>query len=92
MNFLKIIAGPLIGTRGSVAMGRVTFLAAFVISVYFWLFRPVEAYPPTLAEILIALMVYNFTSKGVSKFGKRDSECQPYSETPPPGDYGLPRS
>lgn len=92
MSVLKIIAGPLIGTHGSVAMGRVAFLAAFVISVYFWLFQPVEAYPPTLSEILIALMVYNFTSKGVSKLGKRGPECSvPYSEAPPPGEYGLPR-
>lgn len=92
MSALKIIAGPLIGTNGSVAMGRVAFLAAFVISVYFWLFEPVEAYPPTLSEILIALMVYNFTSKGVSKLGKRERECSaPYSGSSPTGDYGLPR-
>lgn len=87
MSALRIIAGPLIGTRGSMAMGRVAFLAAFLISVYFWLFEPVEAYPPTLSEILIALMVYNFTSKGVSKFGKRAPECSSYS-IKPPTDYG----
>jgi len=79
VNLLKIIAGPVIGTRGSVAMGRVAFLIAFGISVYFWLCRPVDSYPPTLSEIIIALMVYNFTSKGVSNFGKRGRECSPDS-------------
>jgi hypothetical protein len=79
VNLLKIIAGPVIGARGSVAMGRVAFLIAFGISVYFWLCRPVDVYPPTLSEILIALMVYNFTSKGVNSFGKRGRECSPDS-------------
>ena len=84
MRFFKFLAGPLIGTRGSVAMGRVAFLAAFGISVYFWLCRPVEAYPPTLSEILIALMVYNFTSKGVSKFGRSEPQCPSSID----GDFG----
>lgn len=75
MNFIKVIAGPVIGTRGSVALGRVAFLIAFGISVYFWLYQPVDQYPPTLSEILIALMVYNFTSKGVSGFGRKGTVC-----------------
>jgi len=79
VNLLKIIAGPVIGARGSVAMGRLAFLIAFGISVYFWLCRPVDSYPPTLSEILIALMVYNFTSKGVNSFRKREPECSPDS-------------
>lgn len=90
MNFLKIAAGPLIGTRGSVAMGRVAFLTAFGISVYFWLFQPVTAYPPTLSEILICLMVYNFTSKGVSKFGNKDNGCSDFSREMD-GGSGFPR-
>ena len=75
LPFLKIIAGPVIGTRGSVALGRVAFLTAFGISVYFWLYQPVDQYPPTLSEILIALMVYNCTSKGVSGVGRKGSAC-----------------
>lgn len=73
MKALKFIAGPLIGTRGNVAMGRVAFLAAFGVAVYFWLCRPPEAFPATLFETMVALMVYNFTSKGVSKLGRKDS-------------------
>lgn len=75
MTLIKIISGPLIGTRGSMAMGRLAFLIAFGISVYFWLCKPAEVYPPTLSEILIALMVYNFSSKGVSKLGTKEAEC-----------------
>lgn len=72
MKLIQILAGPLVGMRGSIALGRVAFFAAFAISVYFWLYRPVEAYPPTLSEILLALMVYNFTSKAVGTFGQRE--------------------
>ena len=74
-QILKFAAGPLVGTRGSAAMGRVAFIIGFGVAVYFWLCRPAEAFPPTLFEILIALMVYNFTSKGVSKFGRTEPKC-----------------
>jgi hypothetical protein len=81
MKVLKILAGPLIGTRGSMALGRVAFLIAFGIAVYFWTCRPPEAFPSTLFESLAALLVYNFSSKlGRKSEPKAEPKVEPDPE------------
>ncbi len=62
---MKKLAGLLIGFRGNVAMGRFFFCLCFGLSVYFWLFAS-EAYPATLWETMMALLIYNFGGKAAN--------------------------
>lgn len=52
----------------SFSLGRLSFWIALGISIYFWFFRPVLEFPPSLMEFLFASLAYNLVKKGVSAY------------------------
>lgn len=67
---MKKLAGLFIGGRETVSMGR-TILWIFVgLSVYFWLARAVEAFPPSLETALGFALAYNLGGKAVNNFNR----------------------
>lgn len=65
---MRKISGLFIGHRGTLALGRVGFWIAFILSIYFWLFSPIEAFPPTLEKTLWFFLAYNFGSKAFGQY------------------------
>ena len=46
-------------------------LLVFGLCVWFWLARPVEAFPPTLGDALWVVLAYNLGGKAVNNFSRR---------------------
>lgn len=65
------VAGLVIGYRPTASMGRVAFWVVFGLCVYFWLARPVEAFPPSLETAMGFTLAYNFGGKAVNQFSHR---------------------
>lgn len=60
---MGLIFGMFIGNRGTLALGRVGLWITFCLSIYFWLFCPIDTFPPSLENTLWFFIVYNFGSK-----------------------------
>ena len=72
------LSGLVVGGRDTASLGRVAFWLVFGLAVYFWLARPVEAFPPSLETALGFVLAYNLGGKAVNNFsrrGRRD-ECE----------------
>ena len=67
----KWLAGLVIGGRDTASMGRVAFWLVFGLAIYFWLGRPVEAFPPSLESALGFVLAYNLGGKAVGQFSRR---------------------
>lgn len=59
-------SGLIYGEGGSVSIGRLSFWAVFGLTIYFWLCRPPELFPPTLDSTFGIVVAYNFGSKAVN--------------------------
>lgn len=64
------LAGLVVGYRETASLGRVAFWAVFGLCVYFWLARPVDAFPSSLEFALVSTMAYNLGGKAVNKFSR----------------------
>jgi hypothetical protein len=51
-----------------VSMGRVLLWIMFGICCYFWFCRSIADFPPTVLDITVSLLLYNFGKKGVDVF------------------------
>lgn len=65
---MKKLAGLVVGDRGRVSMGRAILWIFVGLSVYFWLSRAVEAFPPSLETALAFALAYNLGGKAVNNF------------------------
>lgn len=74
---MKRLAGLVVGGRDTASLGRVAFWLVFGLCVWFWLARPVEAFPPTLGDALWVVLAYNLGGKAVNNFSRRGrrEEC-----------------
>ncbi len=68
---MTTLKGLVVGGRKTLSLGRVAFWLVFGLAVYFWLGRPVEAFPPSLEMALGFVLAYNLGSKGINAFGRR---------------------
>lgn len=66
---MKRLAGLVVGGRGTVSMGRAILWIFVGLSVYFWLARTVEAFPPSLETALAFALAYNLGGKAVNNLG-----------------------
>ncbi len=71
MDTRNALTGLVIGGRETLSLGRVAFWLVFGLAVFFWLARPVEAFPPSLETALGFVLAYNLGSKGINNFGRR---------------------
>ena len=67
----KWLAGLVVGGRNTASMGRAAFWLVFGLSAWFWLARPVDAFPPSLADALWVVLAYNLGGKAVNNFSRR---------------------
>lgn len=54
--------------NGSISLGRISFWITFGLSIYFWLYRPVLDFPPSLFESLLITMSYNLVKRGMDTY------------------------
>lgn len=76
---MKKLAGLVVGGRGTLSMGRAILWIFVGLSVYFWLARAAEAFPPSLETALAFALAYNLGGKAVNNF------------SPPRGPYAAER-
>ncbi len=67
---LKMFSGLLVGGRDTISMGRSLLWIFVALSIYFWLFRPIEAFPPSLEFALGSALAYNLGGKAVNRLGR----------------------
>jgi len=70
------LAGLVVGTRPAASMGRVSYWIFVCLSIYFWLARPVDAFPPSLESALFFTLAYNLGGKIASTLGRRPKEMR----------------
>lgn len=49
----------ILNADGTVSIGRLAFWLSFALAVFFWLTRPVSAFPSSLEATLAATLAYN---------------------------------
>lgn len=67
---MKKLAGLVVGGRDTVSMGRAILWIFVGLSIYFWLGRAVEAFPPSLETALGFALAYNLGGKAVNNFSR----------------------
>lgn len=67
---MKKLAGLIVGGRETISMGRAILWIFVGLSVYFWLARAVEAFPPSLETALGFALAYNLGGKAVNNFNR----------------------
>ena len=53
----------------NLSVGRLTFWFVLGLATYFWLFKPIGEFPPSLTEMLYISTGYNIVKKGLNRFG-----------------------
>ena len=66
-----VLEGLLVSNRYSCSLGRVAFWLVLGLTIYFWLARPMEEFPPSLEQVLMFLLVYNLGGKLVHNFAHK---------------------
>lgn len=61
MNYWNLISED----NKNISLGRVSFWILMGFSAYFWFCQPAANFPPTLYNILVAVILYNFGKKGL---------------------------
>jgi hypothetical protein len=74
---MKTLAGLVVGGRGTLSMGRAILWIFVGLSVYFWLAREVEAFPPSLETALAFALAYNLGGKAVNNFSPTRRSAAP---------------
>ena len=48
------------------SIGRLGWWVIFLISIFFWFKKPVDAFPPSLLHMLYVMTTYNLTKKAIN--------------------------